>query len=64
VRAPGLLADEHVTVAGDTAWVTLDENIIFPDGAATVSTLNLFVRGPGGGWKVVGHHGAGVAPQR
>jgi ketosteroid isomerase-like protein len=59
-----LLADEHVVVVGDTAWVTLDENILFPDGAATVSTLNLFVRGGGGQWKVVGHHGAGVAPQR
>jgi ketosteroid isomerase-like protein len=56
-----LLAEEHVVVAGDTAWVTLDENILFPDGAATVSTINLFVRS-GGGWKVVGHHGAGVAP--
>jgi ketosteroid isomerase-like protein len=58
-----LLADEHVIVVGDAAWVTVDENILFPDGAATVSTVNLFVRA-GGRWKVVGHHGAGVAPQR
>src|SRR3954447_19539790 len=28
--------DEHVVVMRDTAWVTLDENILFPDGAATV----------------------------
>jgi ketosteroid isomerase-like protein len=58
-----LLADEHVVVVGDAAWVTVDENILLPDGAATVSTLNLFVR-DGGAWKVVGHHGAGVVPQR
>src|SRR4051794_28807360 len=25
-----LLADEHVTVVGDAAWVTVDENILFP----------------------------------
>src|SRR3954452_11592262 len=31
-----LLADEHVTVVGDAAWVTVDENILFPDGTATV----------------------------
>ena len=58
-----LLADEHVEVVGDAAWVTVDENILFPDGTATVSALNLFVRADGG-WKVVGHHGTGVAPQR
>lgn len=58
-----LLADEHVVVVGDAAWVTVDENILFPDGAATVSTLNLFVR-TDGRWKIIGHHGAGVVPQR
>jgi ketosteroid isomerase-like protein len=57
-----LLSDEHVVVAGDAAWVTVDENILFPDGAATVSALNLFVRDDGR-WRMVGHHGAPVVPQ-
>ena len=57
-----LLGDEHVIVVGDAAWVTVDENILLPDGAATVSALNLFVRA-GPGWKMVGHHGSGVVPR-
>jgi ketosteroid isomerase-like protein len=57
-----LLADEHVTVVGDAAWVTVDENILFPDGTATVCALNLFVRSPAG-WRVIGHHGAIVEPR-
>jgi ketosteroid isomerase-like protein len=58
-----LLADEHVVVVGETAWVTVDENILHPDGAATVSALNLFVR-EDGGWRMIVHHGASVAPLR
>jgi ketosteroid isomerase-like protein len=57
-----LVADEHVEVVGDAAWVTVDENILLPDGAVAVSVLNLFVR-DGGGWRMVGHHGTGVAPR-
>ena len=57
-----LVADEHVVVVGDAAWVTVDENILLPDGAVAVSALNLFVR-VDGTWKMVGHHGTGVAPR-
>jgi ketosteroid isomerase-like protein len=61
-RQQFLVADEHVEVVGDAAWVTADENILLPDGAVAVSALNLFVR-DGAGWKMVGHHGTGVAPR-
>lgn len=57
-----ILTDERVSVAGDTAWVTVDENLLDGDGSATVSALNLFVR-HGGAWKLVAHHGSGVAPR-
>jgi ketosteroid isomerase-like protein len=61
-----ILTAEEVTVAGDTAWVTVDENLIGPDVGATVAALNLFHRQPTDGgdrWLMVAHHGSGVAPQ-
>ncbi len=57
-----ILTQEVVAVAGESAWVTVDENLIGPDGGGTVAALNLFVRS-GGRWLMVGHHGAPVAPQ-
>jgi ketosteroid isomerase-like protein len=60
-RQQFLVTEEHVEVVGDAAWVTADENILLPDGAVAVSALNLFVR-DGAAWKMVGHHGTGVAP--
>ncbi len=58
-----ILTDEVVTVAGDAAWVTVDENLISPEmGGNTVAALNLFVR-VGDRWQLVAHHGASVAPQ-
>lgn len=69
-----VLTDEEVVVAGDVAWVTLDENILqatgSPDGGgadtqelsgARVAAINVFVRA-GGGWRMVVHHGAPVGP--
>jgi ketosteroid isomerase-like protein len=61
-RLQFILTNQHVTVVGDTAWVTLDENIIGPE-SGTVATINLFVRG-GDGWRMVGHHGSGIAVAR
>lgn len=58
-----ILTDERVEVAGDVAWVTLDENILDDDSGATVATINLFVR-VDDAWKMVGHHGSGVVPKR
>lgn len=60
-----ILTEERVEVAGDTAWVTVDENLIAAQGGAgaTVSALNLFVR-TRRGWKVVVHHGSNVLTPR
>lgn len=57
-----ILTAEAVAVAGDTAWVTVDENLINADGGGTVAALNVFVRSEGR-WRLVAHHGAPVAPQ-
>jgi ketosteroid isomerase-like protein len=68
-----ILTDEVVAVEGDTAWVTVDENLISsgipgPGGSpgigATVAALNLFRRHPGPDgdrWLLVAHHGSPVA---
>ena len=66
-----VLTDERVDVAGDTAWVTLDENILQASGAdddsgdrsplsgARVAATNVFVR-DGAHWRMVMHHGSPV----
>lgn len=65
-----VLTDVAVQVAGDTAWVTLDENILqtagvtagddVPLDAARVAATNVFAR-DGGRWRMVVHHGSPVA---
>ena len=57
-----ILTNEVVTVAGDVAWVTVDENLIGAEGSGTVAALNLYVR-DGARWSLVAHHGSAVAPQ-
>jgi len=57
-----ILTDEVVSVIGDAAWVTVDENLISADGGGTVAAVNLFVR-DGPRWRLVAHHGSAVAPQ-
>lgn len=61
-----ILTNEFVSVMDDTAWVTVDENLISSDlggdGGGTVAALNLFVR-TGDRWRCVAHHGSPVAPQ-
>jgi ketosteroid isomerase-like protein len=54
-----ILTGEQVSVVGDAAWVTLDENILSAQSGSTVSVINVFVRS-GSGWKMVAHHGSGV----
>jgi ketosteroid isomerase-like protein len=54
-----ILTDEHVEVAGDMAWVSVDENILGADVGATASALNVFVRGSEG-WRLVVHHASQV----
>jgi ketosteroid isomerase-like protein len=68
-----VLTDEVVTVVGDAAWVTLDENLLQSVGSGAASTgereelsgariaaLNVFARGDDG-WKLVVHHGSSVS---
>jgi ketosteroid isomerase-like protein len=68
-----VLTGDEVVVAGDTAWVTLDENILqatgSPDGGAAdteelsgarVAAVNVFVR-TRAGWRMVLHHGSPVS---
>lgn len=60
-----ILTNESAVVAGDTAWVTVDENLL--DGqqvGGTVTSLNLFTRGDDGRWRLVAHHGSPVAERQ
>jgi ketosteroid isomerase-like protein len=54
-----ILTNEQANVAGDTAWVTVDENLISGEGGSTVASVNVFVR-DGIDWRVVVHHGSPV----
>jgi ketosteroid isomerase-like protein len=56
-----ILTDERAEVAGDTAWVSVDENILGDQTGAMVSGLNLFSRVAGGPWLMVCHHGSVVS---
>jgi ketosteroid isomerase-like protein len=58
-----VLTRERVSVVGDAAWVSLDENLLGDQGGVTVSALNLFVR-TGQGWRMAGHHGSVVQAVR
>jgi ketosteroid isomerase-like protein len=54
-----VLTRERVTVWGDSAWVSLDENLLGDQGGVTVATLNLFVR-RAEAWRMICHHGSVV----
>lgn len=55
-----ILTDVSVEVNGDTAWVTLDENLIGDEVGGTVAALNVFVRDDDR-WRMVAHHGGPVS---
>jgi SnoaL-like domain len=55
-----VLTRERVTVAGGTAWVSLDENLLGDQGGVTVATINIFVAGESGAWRMICHHGSVV----
>jgi len=60
-----LLTEANASVHGDTAWVTVDENLLGDQGGTTVAALNLFTRDDAGRWRLVVHHGSAVhAPRR
>ncbi|HWG74214.1 MAG TPA: nuclear transport factor 2 family protein [Acidimicrobiales bacterium] len=57
-----VLTEERPFVAGGTAWVSLDENLLGEaHGGVTIATLNLFVRDSDGDWRMICHHGSAVA---
>jgi ketosteroid isomerase-like protein len=55
-----IVTDEHVSVNGDVAWVSCDENLLTIGASATVNALNVFERAHDGQWRMVAHHGAPV----
>jgi ketosteroid isomerase-like protein len=56
-----ILTGEQLTVDGDLAWVTCDENILSSEVGGTVAAMNLFRRHDGV-WRMVIHHGSSVVP--
>ena len=56
-----ILTQEQLVVAGDVAWVSVDENLLGDQGGNTVAALNLFARDSiSGAWRMVAHHGSVV----
>lgn len=55
-----ILTDVRADRGGETAWVTLDENILSEEIGGTVATVNLFTRHDDG-WRMVVHHASPVA---
>jgi ketosteroid isomerase-like protein len=54
-----ILTNASVHVAGDVAWVTLDENLVAGEASGTIAATNMYVRSDGG-WQLVLHHGSPV----
>jgi ketosteroid isomerase-like protein len=54
-----LLTNAVATGNGDTAWVTVDENLLGDQGGTTVAAVNVFTRVEGK-WRLVLHHGSPV----
>ena len=66
-----VLTDEQIVVHGDTAWVTLDENILQSAGTTELSGVcvtatNVYVRDTDAGddrWRMVVHHSSPVSAE-
>jgi ketosteroid isomerase-like protein len=54
-----ILTNVAVAVAGDLAWVTLDENLVDGASTGTIAATNLFAR-HGDAWRLILHHGSPV----
>ena len=54
-----ITTNSSVEVVGDTAWVTLDENLMDGANTGTIAATNVFVRQIDG-WKLVLHQGGPV----
>lgn len=56
-----VLTRQRATVSGDTAWVSLDENLLGDQGGVTVATINIFVASAASPkWRMICHHGSVV----
>jgi hypothetical protein len=60
-RLQFILTNASVGIEGDTAWVTIDENLIGEGVGGTVAATNVFVF-DGERWRMVVHHGSPVGP--
>lgn len=58
-RLQFIVTDERVSVAGDLAWVTCNENLIDGGSTQAVAATNVFAR-TGSEWLLVHHHGSPV----
>jgi ketosteroid isomerase-like protein len=54
-----ILTNEVAHVAGDVAWVTLDENLVDRAATGTIAATNVFAL-RADGWRLVLHHGSPV----
>jgi ketosteroid isomerase-like protein len=61
-RLQFIVTDEEVRVAGATAWVTCNENLLDGGSAQSVAATNVFVQA-GSGWRMVHHHGSPIVQQ-
>ena len=59
-RTQFIITNEAVSVDGDLAWVTLEENIVDAGATGTVAATNVFARHADGRWLMVLHHGSPV----
>lgn len=55
-----IVTNDEVVVAGDVAWVTLDENLVAGGVTGTIAATNVYVRSSAG-WRLTVHHGSPVA---
>lgn len=60
-RLQFILTELRVSVVGDVAWVSVDENVLGESAGGTVAAVNIFVRAAGR-WRMVAHHGSPVTP--
>jgi ketosteroid isomerase-like protein len=60
-RSQFILTNEEISVSGDMAWVTVDENLMSPQGALAVAATNVFSHHDDG-WRLVIHHGSPMFP--
>ena len=56
-----ILTNDEITVVGNVAWVTVDENLVAGALSGTVAATNVFVR-RGDRWLLTLHPGSPVAP--